>query len=74
MQFWFQAPLLTFGLDDENDEKDKLELDSTMDYLGNKLKVSLENAELFVALELVQAPNVGEITRRGYVDGWKVAE
>ncbi|KND90877.1 Defective in cullin neddylation protein 1 [Tolypocladium ophioglossoides CBS 100239] len=59
-------------IDDANDEKDKLELDSTMDYLGNKLKISLENAELFVALELVQAPNVGEITRKGYVDGWKV--
>ncbi|PNY24173.1 Defective in cullin neddylation protein [Tolypocladium capitatum] len=58
--------------DDTADEKDKLELDSTMDYLGNKLKISLENAELFVALELVQAPNVGEITRKGYVDGWKV--
>ncbi|POR33397.1 Defective in cullin neddylation protein, partial [Tolypocladium paradoxum] len=58
--------------DDANDEKDKLDLDSTMDYLGNKLKISLENAELFVALELVQAPTVGEITHKGYVDGWKV--
>ncbi|UNI17181.1 Scaffold-type E3 ligase [Purpureocillium takamizusanense] len=57
--------------DDENDEKNKLELESTMDYLSNRLKVSIENAELFIALELVQAPSVGEITRKGYVDGWK---
>ncbi|KAF4453313.1 putative SCRO protein [Fusarium austroafricanum] len=59
-------------LQDSNDEKDKLELDSTMSYLTEKLKVNIENAELLVALELVQAPSVGIITRKGYVDGWKV--
>ncbi|UZP35587.1 hypothetical protein NXS19_003403 [Fusarium pseudograminearum] len=59
-------------LQDTNDEKDKLELESTMSYLTDKLKVSIENAELLVALELLQAPAVGIITRRGYVDGWKV--
>ncbi|PFH62279.1 hypothetical protein XA68_14274 [Ophiocordyceps unilateralis] len=59
--------------DEENDEKDKLEITSTMEYLGSKLKVNLENAELLVVLELLQAPNVGEITRRGFVDGWKVS-
>lgn len=62
---------LTFLIDDENDEKDKLELESTMGYLSEHLHVSLENAELFVVLELVQAPSVGEITRAGYVSGWK---
>ncbi|KAG8424118.1 Scaffold-type E3 ligase [Metarhizium acridum] len=59
--------------DEKNDEKDKMELESTMEYLSSKLNISLENAELFVALELLQAPSVGEITRRGYVDGWKAA-
>ncbi|KAH0525780.1 hypothetical protein TsFJ059_009197 [Trichoderma semiorbis] len=57
--------------DDEADDKDQLELESTMGYLSEKLNVSLENAELFVVLELVQAPSVGEITRAGYIDGWK---
>lgn len=42
-----------------------------MGYLSEHLHVSLENAELFVVLELVQAPSVGEITRAGYVSGWK---
>jgi DCN1-like protein 1/2 len=42
-----------------------------MDYLGHHLCVDLENAELFVALEIVQAPSIGEITRKGYVEGWK---
>ncbi|RGP79241.1 defective in cullin neddylation 1 [Fusarium longipes] len=59
-------------LQDTNDEKDKLELESTMSYLTDKLQVSIEDAELLVALELLQAPAVGIITRRGYVDGWKV--
>ncbi|KAK5994427.1 Defective in cullin neddylation protein 1 [Cladobotryum mycophilum] len=57
--------------DEKSDEKDKLELESTMGYLGKNLAVNLENAELFVVVELVQAPTVGEITRKGYVDGWK---
>ena len=66
--------VLTLCTDDKTDEKDKMELDSTMGYLSEKLQVSLENAELFVVLELVQAPTVGEITRRGFVDGWMMAE
>ncbi|KAL7957229.1 Cullin binding domain-containing protein [Trichoderma compactum] len=57
--------------DDGADDKDQLELESTMGYLSEKLNVSLENAELFVVLELVQAPSVGEITRAGFIDGWK---
>lgn len=48
-----------------------MELESTMSYLDSKLKINLENAELFIALEIVQAPNVGEIQRRGFVEGWK---
>ena len=62
--------LLT-SADDGSDSKNELELESTMGYLSNKLKVSLENAELFVAMELVQAPTVGVINRKGYVEGWK---
>lgn len=44
-----------------------------MSYLTEKLKINIENAELLVVLELLQAPSVGMITRRGYVDGWKNA-
>lgn len=62
--------LLNYDID-SNDEKDTLELESTMRYLSNDLKINLENAELFVAAELVQAPSIGEITRRGFLDGWK---
>lgn len=57
--------------DNSRDDKDKMELESTMTYLDSKLDVNLENAELFIALEILQAPSVGEITRRGFVDGWR---
>lgn len=59
--------------DDSSDEKDKMELDSTMSYFTNTLEVSIEDAGLFVVQELLQAPSVGEITRKGYVDGWKAS-
>ena len=42
-----------------------------MAYLGNELGVSLEDASLFAALEMFQAPSIGEITRAGFIDGWK---
>ncbi|RDA82687.1 hypothetical protein CP532_6344 [Ophiocordyceps camponoti-leonardi (nom. inval.)] len=61
------------GTDEKNDDADKLDVHSTMDYLDSKMKVNLENAELLVILELLQAPSVGEISRRGFVDGWKAA-
>lgn len=43
-----------------------------MAYLGD-LGVNIENAELLVVMELLQAPSVGEITRKGFVDGWKAS-
>ncbi|KAH7307997.1 defective in cullin neddylation protein 1 [Stachybotrys elegans] len=43
-----------------------------MEYF-KKLNVSLENAEFFVVQELVQAPSIGEINRKGYVNGWNSA-
>lgn len=57
-------------VDAKRDDKDKMELESTMTYLEKHLGVNLENAELFIALEIVKAPNLGEITRRGFVEGW----
>lgn len=60
--------------DDGNDGKDQIELDSTMAYLSDSLGANLENAELFVILELLQAPTIGEITRKGYVEGWTQAK
>ncbi|RXG42329.1 hypothetical protein VDGE_09602 [Verticillium dahliae] len=54
-----------------SDNKDHMGIDSTTSYLTETLGVNPENAELLVVMEIVQAPAVGEITRKGFVDGWK---
>ncbi|KAI1803171.1 DUF298-domain-containing protein [Daldinia bambusicola] len=54
----------------EEDPKDSLGADSSMAYLTS-IGVDLEGASLFLAMELVQAPTIGEITRTGFINGWK---
>ncbi|KAI1465080.1 DUF298-domain-containing protein [Daldinia caldariorum] len=54
----------------QEDPKDSLGADSSMAYL-NSIGVDLEGASLFLAMELVQAPTIGEITRTGFINGWK---
>ncbi|RYO89150.1 hypothetical protein DL764_008622 [Monosporascus ibericus] len=51
-------------------EQDTLGAESTMAYLQS-LGANLEDASLFIILEIVQAPSIGEITREGFVQGWK---
>jgi DCN1-like protein 1/2 len=41
-----------------------------MQYLSD-LEVNLENAELLLALEIVQAPGLGELSKDPFIDGWK---
>ncbi|KUI58820.1 Defective in cullin neddylation protein 1 [Cytospora mali] len=55
------------------DNKESLSAETTQDYLES-LGVNMENAELFVMMELVQAPGIGEITRQGFIDGWKATD
>ncbi|KAI0010213.1 DUF298-domain-containing protein [Xylariaceae sp. FL0662B] len=57
---------------DAEDPRDALGADSSMKYLQN-IGVDLEGASLFVAMELVQAPSIGEITRQGFVTGWRAS-
>lgn len=56
---------------DEHDPAQEMGLDAVMKYLSEDLGVSIENAELLVAMEVVQAPSIGEITLTGFVNGWK---
>lgn len=51
------------------DNRESLSTETTIEYLES-LNVNLENAEMFVVMELLRAPAVGEITRQGFVDGW----
>ncbi|KAH9898964.1 Cullin binding-domain-containing protein [Xylariomycetidae sp. FL2044] len=54
------------------DDKDSLGADSSMAYLES-IGCGLEDASLFLAMDLVQAPSVGVITREGFVKGWTAA-
>ncbi|KAF1924153.1 DUF298-domain-containing protein [Didymella exigua CBS 183.55] len=50
-------------------EPDLIGVDGTMKYLQD-LKINLEGIDSLAALEIVQAPTMGEITREGFVNGW----
>ena len=47
-------------------------VEGAMTYLTD-LGVNLENAEMLVVLELIQAPFVGELSKQGFIDGWTAA-
>ncbi|KAI0399885.1 Cullin binding-domain-containing protein [Xylaria palmicola] len=55
---------------EKEDGKDSLGADSAMGYLQS-IGVGFEDASLFLAVELLQAPSIGEIPREGFVSGWK---
>lgn len=50
-------------------DKDTIGVEGTMQYLGD-LDVPLDDITSLAILELVQAPTMGEITRKGFVEGW----
>ena len=56
--------------DPKTDEVDCISVEGTMRYLAD-LGINMESAEFLVPLEIVQAPALGEITKDGFVDGWK---
>lgn len=58
--------------DATNDERDTVSVDGTMAYLV-ELDVNLEDASSLIPLEIVQAPALGEMSKDGFVKGWKVA-
>ncbi|KAH6642024.1 Cullin binding-domain-containing protein [Boeremia exigua] len=55
--------------EDAAGEPDLIGVDGTMSYL-QQLEVDLEGMDSLAALEIIQAPTMGEITRDGFVNGW----
>ncbi|TVY83471.1 Defective in cullin neddylation protein [Lachnellula suecica] len=55
--------------DIKNDGPDNISVDGTMAYFA-ALGVDLQDASMCVPMEIVQAPTVGEMSRKGFVDGW----
>lgn len=54
---------------DNPQDKDTIAIAGTMQYL-QEIDVPLDDITSLAILELVQAPTMGEITRKGFVDGW----
>jgi DCN1-like protein 1/2 len=42
-----------------------------MQYLED-VGVDLESAAMLVPLEIMQVPTIGQLTKKGFVDGWKM--
>jgi DCN1-like protein 1/2 len=61
---------LIFVTDDKNDEVDTIGVDGTMQYF-DQLGIDLESVEFLVPMEIVQAPALGEISKEGFVSGWR---
>lgn len=55
---------------DVNDPADTCGINGIIKYL-EKLSVNPENASALVALEIIQAPGMEEMTKSGFVSGWK---
>lgn len=56
---------------DANDAADTCGINGILNYF-EKLGVNPENVSALVALEIVQAPGMEEMTKSGFVNGWKV--
>jgi DCN1-like protein 1/2 len=54
----------------KEDEEDKAGVDGTMAYLV-ELGLNLEDASILVPLEIIQAPALAEMSKEGFVEGWK---
>lgn len=55
--------------DDADTEPDSVGPGGSISYI-EKLGVDPENLEVFALLETIQAPTIGEMSRKGFVDGW----
>jgi DCN1-like protein 1/2 len=64
------ARLIPVSFAESTDEEDKTGVNGTMRYLQD-LGLNLESAEILVPLEIVQAPALAEMSKEGFVEGWK---
>jgi DCN1-like protein 1/2 len=55
------------------DPADTMGADSTMSYL-QQLGVSLDDASMFLGLQVLQAEKIGELSKERFVKSWKEAK
>ncbi|CAD6444284.1 26236c00-dad7-45a0-9524-6831cabe8e89 [Sclerotinia trifoliorum] len=54
-----------------SDDVDMVGVDGTMKYFGDDLGVNLEGVEFLIPCEIIQVPSIGEMSKEGFVEGWK---
>ncbi|ESZ95267.1 hypothetical protein SBOR_4379 [Sclerotinia borealis F-4128] len=54
-----------------SDDADMVGVDGTMKYFGNDLGINLEGVEFLIPCEIIQVPSIGEMSKEGFVEGWK---
>ncbi|KAH8668195.1 Cullin binding-domain-containing protein [Tricladium varicosporioides] len=54
----------------KEDEVGEMGVNGVMKYLQD-IAVNLEDASMFVPLEVIQAPSLGEVSKEAFVNGWK---
>ena len=57
-------------IDKSDSDADTVGVEGSMRYLGD-LGVKLDEVVLLAVLTELSAPTMGELTRSGFVDGWK---
>ena len=57
-------------VDKSDPDKDTVGVEGSMRYLGD-LGVKLDEVVLLAVLTELSAPTMGELSRNGFVDGWK---
>lgn len=58
--------------EDRETDRNAIGMAGIQDYM-TKIHVNMENYEFFVLCEIVRVESLGQITRKGFVDGWKAA-
>ena len=59
-----------YTIDDPKELPDAIAIDGTIKYLGD-LGVNLDEVAVLAILTELSAPTMGELTREGFVNGWK---
>lgn len=59
--------------DDAEETPDGIGIDGAMRFLGD-IEVQLDEVACLAVFEMCKCPSMGEFTREGFVDGWKLTQ
>lgn len=65
---WIKLNIGNLGFTDDDD---MVGVEGTMKYFGQDLGINLEGVEFLIPCEILQVPSIGEMSKDGFVEGWK---